>query len=656
MTNISEEPNSTIRPTLRLTTDEQISNFVEVVCREVDDERNKRKAEVLQTALREGRDAVLKKARNLNALKESALIDHQRDNEYNAVFPRLPSNECPSLSNLPGLDYTKPKTRPVPLRKRDGVKNSWKLSQNIKPIEMEPLHDYLPPSTTTLFLKGHFAAEDNEELQFLPYFGDDDDENVISDYYDTKQLDKMMKDGPKHKELDINERVDDVLRLLRERAGDQIFDTKNRGSVSSERAALCSPLDHLAFVKKVDLKRIKQRFRVCFPDIVKTSPIKDESKRPRLDSETSISRMKSTDDAEKESTTSTLKTNSDMVYHTKDARYEDMMDSYRTLFCRRCFTYDCNIHGLVPQPKIELQTALALQKEKDGEWKDLIPPIKSEEKGAVQLLTPMCILAKTSSPLGDEQNVVSTSLSQRDNGENEVEKNDENSKLESGSVLDPFQNALYEHSMQIFLGEKEKTAAVLNCSQKAIDNQPPHDWILRPQIKIPVIDPNPKKKKDKSKSMKSYNQNWLKRVENTSIRSTFEPCCHDEPCNDKNCPCVENANFCTKHCLWGDRSRNFFRGCSCKGGQCTSQSCACHASGRECDPDLCPCGAGTDPPGKPATNQRCRNDNIGMRRHTHVLVAKSTMKNAGWGLFNKYRLKKGNERVVMFLPVLINTH
>ena len=639
------------QPTFPLSTDEQICDFVKGICKEVDNERNKRKADVLKTALREGRDAVLKKARNLNGSKGSEMIENQLDNEYHAVYPRLPSNQCPSISNAPGLEYTKPKTRPITVRKRDGLKNSWKASQNIKPIEMEPIHDYLPPSTTTLFLKAHYAAEDNEELQFLPYFGDDDDENVISDYYDTKQLKKMMKDGPKHKALDTNECVDDVLRLIMKRAGDQIFDTQKKGSNSSERTALCSPLDHLAFIKKVDLNRIKQRFRACFPDVANCSPSRDNSKRPRTDSETSPSRTKkrsdSTNDPDEESSVTTIKKNSDMINHTDNARYEDVMDSYRTLFCRRCFTYDCNTHGLVPQPKIELQTALAIQKEKDGEWEDIMPEIKSEKKSDFQLLTPMCSLATTSIQV-DKQNVVTTGSQKEDNipydkesnGKGVVDEKDKNAKMNRNSVLNPFQKVLYEHSMQIFLGEKEKAASVLNCSQEAINSQPPHDWALLPQIKLPVIDPNPKKKA-KSKSMKSYNYNWLRRIENTSIRSTFEPCCHDEPCNDKNCPCVEDANFCTKHCVWGDRSRNFFRGCSCKGGQCTLQSCACYAAGRECDPDLCPCGAGTDPPGEPATNQRCRNDNIGMRRHTHVLVAKSTMKNAGWGLFNKYRLKKG---------------
>lgn len=40
--------------------------------------------------------------------------------------------------------------------------------------------------------------------------------------------------------------------------------------------------------------------------------------------------------------------------------------------------------------------------------------------------------------------------------------------------------------------------------------------------------------------------------------------------------------------------------------------------------------------------QRCRNDNIGMRRHCQLLVAKSHVKEAGWGVYNKAALKKGD--------------
>ena len=86
-----------------------------------------------------------------------------------------------------------------------------------------------------------------------------------------------------------------------------------------------------------------------------------------------------------------------------------------------------------------------------------------------------------------------------------------------------------------------------------------------------------------------------------------------------------------------------FRGCNCKSGQCQTNACPCFAANRECDPDLCHnCQACTDPPNRPATKQRCRNDNISMRRHCHLLLAKSGVENAGWGIYTKHFLKRGS--------------
>jgi len=116
---------------------------------------------------------------------------------------------------------------------------------------------------------------------------------------------------------------------------------------------------------------------------------------------------------------------------------------------------------------------------------------------------------------------------------------------------------------------------------------------------------------------------------------------HKGPCTAKNCSCVKNVHFCTKHCVWGRKSANFFHGCRCRNGSCNTKACPCFSAKRECDPDLCTsCGAGTDGVGGCADAQRCRNDSIGMRRKKHLLIAESGIKGAGWGLFTKVGLKK----------------
>ena len=212
--------------------------------------------------------------------------------------------------------------------------------------------------------------------------------------------------------------------------------------------------------------------------------------------------------------------------------------------------------------------------------------------------------------------------------------------------LTPIQKSICERAHLIFQGDVEKMANAIGSSPEAVSA---YVSLMKMEIHAPrlvnSIEKGKRKKKDKTDytSMKNYNVKWLNRIQRTEIHPSFIPCDHEEPCNDDTCSCVQNAFFCTKHCGWGSKSRNFFRGCSCKGGQCRSNSCACYAAKRECDPDLCrTCGACTDPPNLPAGDgQRCRNDSLSMRRHAHLLRAESSIKDAGFGVYTKHALKKG---------------
>ena len=148
--------------------------------------------------------------------------------------------------------------------------------------------------------------------------------------------------------------------------------------------------------------------------------------------------------------------------------------------------------------------------------------------------------------------------------------------------------------------------------------------------------------KKPGKMKNAYNATWVKNIVEKESHPFFNPCKHTGICSEENCSCIKNGFFCTKQCIWGSASRNYFRGCNCT-AKCNGKSCPCFASNRECDPDLCRrCGACSDPPNEPATTQPCRNDNIGMRRHAHLVMGKSTVAGAGWGLFTKYPLKKGD--------------
>jgi hypothetical protein len=51
-----------------------------------------------------------------------------------------------------------------------------------------------------------------------------------------------------------------------------------------------------------------------------------------------------------------------------DNPYENIMSSFRDLFCRRCLTYDCNIHGLAEKYCPTVQADIAIQREEAGFW------------------------------------------------------------------------------------------------------------------------------------------------------------------------------------------------------------------------------------------------------------------------------------------------
>jgi hypothetical protein len=202
--------------------------------------------------------------------------------------------------------------------------------------------------------------------------------------------------------------------------------------------------------------------------------------------------------------------------------------------------------------------------------------------------------------------------------------------------LSEAQTVICQKLYHIFQGDLSKVSSVMCVSEGSISKQ-----VALDQFQCRIIDPSSVNEiRGKNNKSNTYNPIWIKNIVETKSHPFFFPCHHTEPCSEKTCTCVQNGLFCTKACIWGPSSRNFFRGCNCT-GKCMAAYCPCFASNRECDPDLCKrCGACTDAPNQPATTQPCRNDKIGMRRHLHLLLAKSKV--AGWGLFTKSALKKGD--------------
>eukprot|EP00002_Diphylleia_rotans_P025755 TRINITY_DN5105_c0_g3_i2.p1 TRINITY_DN5105_c0_g3~~TRINITY_DN5105_c0_g3_i2.p1 ORF type:complete len:416 (-),score=48.50 TRINITY_DN5105_c0_g3_i2:240-1487(-) len=113
----------------------------------------------------------------------------------------------------------------------------------------------------------------------------------------------------------------------------------------------------------------------------------------------------------------------------------------------------------------------------------------------------------------------------------------------------------------------------------------------------------------------------------------YYPCGHSGDCVPGECPCLEKTHLCTKYCRCGPTCAYRLQGCRCNGA-CSSNLCTCHSYGLECDPDLCGCCQNP--------NSKCRNRQLQQNRSKKLYLAKSTLENAGWGIFLAEDAAKGD--------------
>lgn len=318
---------------------------------------------------------------------------------------------------------------------------------------------------------------------------------------------------------------------------------------------------------------------------------------------------------------------------------EQTMHSFHTLFCRRCFKYDCFLHPYHPTPSMLTR--------KMPDKKQELEPCSDD-----------CFL--TQHGLQDQPSLLERS-------ENEA-KHDEKSenvdkKVDSEKVLpsrhgsrkrrgnsdwsEEFQEADIDSantSSEVWSGAEESLFRVLhdmyrnnycaiskliqtkNCKEVyrfAIKEEAHHLDLKEDRIQTP---PRKKKKKHRLWSM-HCRKIQLKKESTTKTVYNYQPCDHPGQRCDETCPCIMAQNFCEKFCQCSNDCQNRFPGCRCK-AQCNTKQCPCFLAVRECDPDLCQmCGADQFDSGKIS----CKNVSVQRGQRKHLLLAPSDV--AGWGIF-----------------------
>jgi len=530
---------------------------------------------------------------------------------------------------------------------------------NLPPLFIQGAPKTRPLSTTTVFLKGLVHSRDDETLTHIPYFGDDDDdisevlgledqssENGTENSskssnmgcWDIAQRQKLLEHGPFYKRQEQDDLVKEVFNLVVERLINQKHSV---GSVTAQQL-----IDNVADAARIDKDRVNEVWQTLgyesiFHDCDINLPSKQNSDSP-VEEIKLVEKIREAGEQNGNTKSKQGKVNSCV---NAPLAYGDFMDSYRSLFCRSCFIYDCAIHGSNSNVQNSaLQGELAYENEQEGywtkvfddggKWERLIGTKKIEAKGEAP---------RTHSEAGYSNGNGHTFKHQDSNvAVSESASSDVRNNLND---LTPLQKSVCERAFHIFKGNVAEISNVLGADPSVVARHIQEKNIhIKPFLYLSE-DYQKRKIRNPSYSMKHYNSSWLKRVEKATINHhcLFYPCDHDGLCGDHNCSCITNAWFCTKACIWGAKSRNYFRGCACKGGQCRTRSCPCFASMRECDPDLCrSCGTCSDPPHALAVLQLCRNDSISMRRYVHLLVGESTVHGAGWGLYTKNALAKGD--------------
>uniref|UniRef100_A0A8C9W379 [histone H3]-lysine(27) N-trimethyltransferase n=1 Tax=Scleropages formosus TaxID=113540 RepID=A0A8C9W379_SCLFO len=368
----------------------------------------------------------------------------------------------------------------------------------------------------------------------------------------------------------------------------------------------------------------------------------------------------------------------------KSVQREQSLHSFHTLFCRRCFKYDCFLHPFHATPNVYKRKNKEIRVETEPCGLDCFLLQKGAKEFADRnMLRSQRVRRRRRPPRNSSASCPGSSVSTTEvkDGESDHETTKEilmgeafiqpwlthscfaegNSRCQTPIKMRPGGELGEEAEPTVqWSGAEESLFRVLHgtyynnfCSisrligtktcKQVYDFAVKEVLIHRVPLEERAISPHKKKRK--------HRQVWplfLCTDSSSNQVYNYQPCDHpDHPC-DSSCPCVMTQNFCEKFCQCDHECQNRFPGCRCK-TQCNTKQCPCYLAVRECDPDLCmTCGASDHWDSK---NLSCKNCSIQRGLKKHLLLAPSDV--AGWGTFIKEAVQK-NEFISEYCGELIS--
>uniref|UniRef100_A0A8B9HM13 [histone H3]-lysine(27) N-trimethyltransferase n=1 Tax=Astyanax mexicanus TaxID=7994 RepID=A0A8B9HM13_ASTMX len=348
----------------------------------------------------------------------------------------------------------------------------------------------------------------------------------------------------------------------------------------------------------------------------------------------------------------------------KSVQREQSLHSFHTLFCRRCFKYDCFLHPFHASPNVYKRKSKEIRMETEPcgidcfllQFADQYMLRSQRSRRRRRQIRPSSSAGPapsssaeegkdgdsdhetTSSSEGNSRCPTPTKLKQED----ELVEDNEPPQQWSGadeSLFRVLHGTYYNNFCSIarLIGTK-------TCKQV-------YEFAMKEVLihRVPLEDGGISPQKKKRKHRFTVVLSAIVALDNSSNQVyNYQPCDHPEhPC-DSSCPCVMTQNFCEKFCQCDHECQNRFPGCRCK-TQCNTKQCPCYLAVRECDPDLCmTCGASDHWDSKQVS---CKNCSIQRGLKKHLLLAPSDV--AGWGTFIKEPVQK-NEFISEYCGEIIS--